>query len=102
MARDAFPAAPARTPHVPHGAVVELGTDIQKWIADRLIEMFDEVVQQGVPDRFVELLQLESSKNLGFFDGGWANHVRRNGKKKIKAVAGARLHVPAPRPSNLR
>jgi hypothetical protein len=44
--------------------VVELGTDIQKWIADRLIEMFDEVVQQGVPDRFVELLkQLDDQNN---------------------------------------
>lgn len=46
--------------------VVELGTDIQKWIADRLIEMFDEVVQQGVPDRFVELLkQLDDQNNEG-------------------------------------
>jgi hypothetical protein len=43
--------------------VVELGTDIQKWIADRLIEMFDEVVQQGVPDRFVELLQQLDDQN---------------------------------------
>ena len=38
-------------------AVVRLGTDIQKWIADRLQEMLDEVVKQGVPDRFVELLK---------------------------------------------
>jgi hypothetical protein len=46
--------------------VVELGTDIQKWIADRLIEMFDEVVQQGVPDRFVELLkQLDDQNDEG-------------------------------------
>jgi hypothetical protein len=43
--------------------VVELGTDIQKWIADRLIDMFDEVVQQGVPDRFVELLQQLDDQN---------------------------------------
>lgn len=43
--------------------VVELGTDIQKWIADRLIEMFDEVVQQGVPDRFVELLKQLDDQN---------------------------------------
>lgn len=46
--------------------VVELGTDIQKWIADRLIEMFDEVVQQGVPDRFAELLkQLDDHSHEG-------------------------------------
>jgi hypothetical protein len=46
--------------------VVELGTDIQRWIADRLIEVFDEVVQQGVPDRFVELLkQLDDDQSQG-------------------------------------
>jgi len=46
--------------------VVELGTDIQRWIADRLIEVFDEVVQQGVPDRFVELLkQLDDQSHEG-------------------------------------
>jgi Anti-sigma factor NepR len=44
--------------------VVRLGTDIQKWIADRLIDTFDEVVKQGVPDRFVELLkQLDDHNN---------------------------------------
>ena len=65
MARDAFPAAPAPTPHVFRTA-------------------------------------LESSKNLGFFDGGRANRVRRNGNKKIRQWLVHGLHVRAPRPSNLR
>jgi hypothetical protein len=46
--------------------VVKLGTDIQKWIADRLIDAFDEVVKQGVPDRFVQLLkQLDDQNDEG-------------------------------------
>jgi hypothetical protein len=46
--------------------VVRLGTDVQKWIADRLQEMLDEVVKQGVPDRFVELLkQLDDQNDEG-------------------------------------
>jgi hypothetical protein len=43
--------------------VVKLGTDIQKWIADRLIDAFDEVVKQGVPDRFVRLLEQLDDQN---------------------------------------
>jgi hypothetical protein len=44
--------------------VVELGANIQKAIADKLIETFDDVVQQGVPDRFNALLkQLDDQNN---------------------------------------
>jgi hypothetical protein len=46
--------------------VVELGTNIRKAIADKLKETFDDVVQQGVPDRFVALLkQLDGQNNEG-------------------------------------
>lgn len=46
--------------------VVRLGTNIRKAIADKLIETFDDVVQQGVPDRFITLLkQLDDQNNEG-------------------------------------
>jgi hypothetical protein len=50
--------------------VISLGTDIQKWIADRLIDAFDEVVKQGVPDRFVELLRQLDEPDAGQKDAG--------------------------------
>ncbi len=37
--------------------VVRLGTDVQKWIADRLRETLDEYIEQGVPDHIAELIK---------------------------------------------
>jgi hypothetical protein len=37
--------------------VVRLPTDVQKTIGDRLREMFDEYVEQGVPDHIAELIE---------------------------------------------
>lgn len=40
-----------------------LNKDIQNKIGEQLRKMHDDVVQQGVPDRFVELLSKLDSKN---------------------------------------
>lgn len=43
-----------------------LSKDIQNKIGEQLRKMHDDVVQQGVPDRFVELLsKLDSKKDDG-------------------------------------
>lgn len=42
-----------------------LGRDIQSKIGDQLRAMYDDVVSQGVPDRFADLL-----KRLDEQDGG--------------------------------
>jgi hypothetical protein len=39
------------------GNVVSLGRDIQVKIGQQLRSMYDEVVKQGVPDQFTDLLQ---------------------------------------------
>ena len=43
-----------------------LNRDIQAKIGQRIRAMYDDVVDQGVPDRFVELLnQIETRENSG-------------------------------------
>jgi hypothetical protein len=42
-----------------------LSKDIQNKIGEQLRKMHDDVVQQGVPDRFVELLSKLDTKNDG-------------------------------------
>ena len=43
-----------------------LDRDIQSKIGDQLRAMHDDIVKEGVPDRFVELLaQLEKASNSG-------------------------------------
>ncbi len=37
--------------------VAKLGTDVKAKIGNQLREMYNEVVEQGVPERFVEILQ---------------------------------------------
>jgi hypothetical protein len=41
----------------PVHAEATLGREIQTKIGEQLRAMYDDVVEQGVPDRFVELLQ---------------------------------------------
>ncbi|HKD29788.1 MAG TPA: NepR family anti-sigma factor [Xanthobacteraceae bacterium] len=49
--------------------VAKLGTDVKAKIGQQLREMYDEIVEQGVPDRFAQILRGlddpndESSKN---------------------------------------
>jgi hypothetical protein len=50
--------------NVQDGKVVSLGRDIQFKIGQHLRTMYDEVVKQGVPDHFNDLLQqLQKSAN---------------------------------------
>jgi hypothetical protein len=44
----------------------ELGRDIQAKIGQQLRAMYDDVVEQGVPDRFTKLLnQLDTGEHTG-------------------------------------
>ena len=49
--------------------VAKLGTDVKAKIGQQLRQMYDEIVDQGVPDRFAQILRGlddptdESSKN---------------------------------------
>ena len=38
------------------GAITSLGRDIQTQIGDRLRAVYEEIVEQGIPDRFAHLL----------------------------------------------
>lgn len=51
------------------GNVVSLGRDIQVKIGQHLRTMYDEVVKQGVPDQFNDLLQ-KLDDSTGKKDGG--------------------------------
>ena len=42
-----------------------LGRDVQAKIGSQLRALYDEVVKEGVPDRFVELLQRLNEKDEG-------------------------------------
>jgi anti-sigma factor NepR-like protein len=45
-------------------ATAKLGRDVQSKIGQQLRAMYDDVLSQGVPDRFVELLdQLDKREN---------------------------------------
>jgi hypothetical protein len=60
MATDGKPQKPDQTKGtapIRDGNVVSLGRDIQVKIGQHLRTMYDEVVKQGVPDQFNELLQ---------------------------------------------
>ena len=45
------------SPAKPEKTDVGLGRDVQTKIGQQLRAMYDEVVSEGVPDRFVDLLQ---------------------------------------------
>lgn len=48
------------------GGTARLSTDVQRKIGSQLRAMYDDVVRQGVPDRFTELLsQLDEQSNKG-------------------------------------
>jgi hypothetical protein len=48
------------------GSGAKLGRDIQAKIGQQLRTMYDDVVKQGVPDRFIELLnQLDTGDHRG-------------------------------------
>jgi hypothetical protein len=50
----------------PNMPSAKLGRDIQVKIGQQLRTMYDDVVKQGVPDRFIELLnQLDTSDHKG-------------------------------------
>ena len=48
------PTSPSAAPRMPQG---RLGRDVQAKIGNQLRALYDDIVQEGVPDRFVELLQ---------------------------------------------
>ena len=47
------PPSPSAIPRAPG----RLGRDVQAKIGNQLRALYDDIVQEGVPDRFVELLQ---------------------------------------------
>jgi hypothetical protein len=50
----------------PKGPSAKLGRDVQAKIGQQLRTMYDEVVKQGVPDRFTDLLnQLDAGDQKG-------------------------------------
>lgn len=50
------PSMTEAAPPAPKAPSAKLGRDIQAKIGQQLRTMYDEVVKQGVPDRFTELL----------------------------------------------
>jgi hypothetical protein len=48
---------------VPSRAQGRLGRDVQAKIGNQLRAIYDDVVQEGVPDRFVELLKRLDKKD---------------------------------------
>ncbi len=53
------------------GASTALGSDIQAKIGQHLRAMYDDVVRQGVPDRFLDLLsQLDKPAKTKAGEGG--------------------------------
>ena len=52
--------SPAPTSTRPHG---RLGRDVQAKIGNQLRAIYDDVVKEGVPDRFVELLKRLDQKD---------------------------------------
>jgi hypothetical protein len=66
MNEDDKPARPAnmQTEVTQRKARGRLGRDVQNKIGQQLRAMYDDVVNDGVPDRFVEMLrQLDDQKN---------------------------------------
>jgi hypothetical protein len=49
-------AKPAGTDAMQRGTSARLSTDVQRKIGSQLRAMYDDVVRQGVPDRFSDLL----------------------------------------------
>jgi hypothetical protein len=47
------------------GGSARLSTDVQRKIGTQLRAMYDEVVQQGVPDRFTQLLTQLDDRSEG-------------------------------------
>jgi anti-sigma factor NepR-like protein len=60
------PDSPMRTQTTSRKRPARLGPEIQHRIGQQLRAMYDDVVQQGVPDRFADLLrQLDDSASKG-------------------------------------
>ena len=55
----------SKTEFGPVHSQATLGREIQTKIGEQLRAMYDDVVGQGVPDRFVELLQRLDEKDDG-------------------------------------
>jgi hypothetical protein len=55
--------SPDSSPDPPENSEPSLGGDIRGRIGRQLREMYDDVVAQGVPDRFVELLNRLEKQN---------------------------------------
>lgn len=51
------PRPPMEAGSTPNKAEAKLGRDIQAKIGQQLRALYDEVVNQGVPDRFADLLK---------------------------------------------
>ena len=62
--RQQKPMEPAATRHKKDHKPAKLGREVQARLGQQLRAMYDEVVSQGVPDRFTELLnRLEGNSN---------------------------------------
>ena len=55
------------------GSITSLGRDIQTEIGDRLRAVYEEIVEQGIPDRFAGLLS-ELDKIAKVVSGKQARH----------------------------
>lgn len=56
--------------HLDGGKGTALGSDIQSKIGQHLRAMYDDVVRQGVPDRFMDLLAKLDKADEGSGGGG--------------------------------
>jgi hypothetical protein len=64
------PDSTMQTDTVPRRSRVRLGRDIQNKIGLQLRAMYDDVVKEGVPDRFSELLRKLDAPKDSDKDGG--------------------------------
>ena len=63
-ADDPMETASTRASKKPHAKPAKLSRDVQARLGQQLRAMYDDVVSQGVPDRFTELLnRLEADKD---------------------------------------
>ncbi|WP_428032733.1 NepR family anti-sigma factor [Ancylobacter sp.] len=62
--------ASALSPQLDGGKGTALGSDIQSKIGQHLRAMYDDVVRQGVPDRFMDLLTKLDKADETSGDGG--------------------------------
>ena len=57
--------SPNKPEPMPVNSDATLGRDVQKKIGEQLRAMYDEVVSQGVPDRFSHLLKRLNERDSG-------------------------------------